>query len=367
MTTSNSDSSPSSACPVDHKAREAWLRAAESQQQQQQQPQDQHPYPNRTQNTSTRSPQTTSQPSSSWLSRLFWSAPASNAQSPQPDRYPHNPPRTRHSPQSTPKISNTRLSNHRETSSIPRGGSLPTAQPQQPTPAEPPQQQEEQQHPSESTLSHASPNAQTSDPIISPTGHWMYPSEAQFFTALARKHGADGAPPPATMSAVIPIHNAVNERTWHEILGWESLQDGQQDRKGERSEPRTRSSKAARRLTRFRDASERCGGPKLVSFSGELKTRMTPRARVYSLLGYQEPFDRHDWVVERCGGKRVEYVIDFYEGRASRGAGDSGGGAGATQQQEQQQRRLNFFLDVRPKLNTWEGVKMRVARYWGLS
>jgi cytochrome c heme-lyase len=27
---------------------------------------------------------------------------------------------------------------------------------------------------------------------------------------------------------------------------------------------------------------------------------------------------------------------------------------------------LNFYLDVRPKLNSWEGWKMRVVRYWGL-
>jgi cytochrome c heme-lyase len=47
----------------------------------------------------------------------------------------------------------------------------------------------------------------------------------------------------------------------------------------------------------------------------------------------------------------VEYVIDFYAGR------DEGNGNG----------KLNFFLDVRPKLNTWEGWKMRGARAFGLA
>ena len=92
----------------------------------------------------------------------------------------------------------------------------------------------------------------------------------------------------------------------------------------------------------------RCGGPKLDSFLG-LSKSMSPKARFNSLLGYTAPFDRHDWVVDRCGMK-VEYVIDFYAGR------DDGKGNG----------KLNFFLDVRPKLNSWEGWKMRATKAFGL-
>ena len=65
-------------------------------------------------------------------------------------------------------------------------------------------------------------------------------------------------------------------------------------------------------------------------------------------MGYQPPFDRHDWVVDRCGTK-IEYVIDFYAGRDEGKVG----------------KALNFYLDVRPKLNSWEGVKTRVAKFWG--
>ena len=93
----------------------------------------------------------------------------------------------------------------------------------------------------------------------------------------------------------------------------------------------------------------RCGGPRLQSFSGTA-TALTPRARINTWLGYQAPFDRHDWVVDRCGSK-VEYVIDFYSGKDEARAGKS----------------LNFYLDVRPKLNTWEGWKMRGARAIGWS
>lgn len=84
------------------------------------------------------------------------------------------------------------------------------------------------------------------------------------------------------------------------------------------------------------------------SFLG-LSTTMSPKARFNTILGYTAPFDRHDWVVDRCG-KRIDYVIDFYAGRND---GNSGG-------------KLNFFLDVRPKLNTWEGWKMRGAKLLGV-
>jgi len=95
----------------------------------------------------------------------------------------------------------------------------------------------------------------------------------------------------------------------------------------------------------------RCGGPKLHSFAG-LNDKMSPKARLNALLGYTAPFDRHDWVVDRCG-TRVEYIIDFYAGRPDQSARDQG--------------HVSFYLDVRPKLNTWEGTKMRFLRGLGLA
>ena len=80
---------------------------------------------------------------------------------------------------------------------------------------------------------------------------------------------------------------------------------------------------------------------------------MSPRARMRALGGYQTPFDRHDWVVERCDGEQVEYVIDFYQGKKSKGVGG------------QADNGLNFYLDVRPKLNSWEGWRMRGSRWLG--
>lgn len=91
-------------------------------------------------------------------------------------------------------------------------------------------------------------------------------------------------------------------------------------------------------------------GAHAVQFAG-VKDRLTPKARINTLLGYAAPFDRHDWVVDRCG-KQVEYVIDFYAGRSD--------GKDA-------QGKVNFYLDVRPKVNSWEGVKMRALRGLGLA
>ena len=81
---------------------------------------------------------------------------------------------------------------------------------------------------------------------------WVYPSESQFFAAMARKNHD---PQAKDMKVIVPIHNAVNERTWHEVLKWE---EGR--------------------------GSEACGGLKLVSFKGKSQ-ELSPRARFKSLLG----------------------------------------------------------------------------------
>ena len=48
--------------------------------------------------------------------------------------------------------------------------------------------------------------------------NWVYPSEQMFYNAMERK-GWD--PNAEDMKAVVQIHNAVNERTWGEVLKWE--------------------------------------------------------------------------------------------------------------------------------------------------
>lgn len=83
--------------------------------------------------------------------------------------------------------------------------------------------------------------------------NWVYPSQAQFYAAMARKnHG----PKLGDMPVLVPIHNAVNERAWSELLKWENGMGG-----------------------------DKCGGVKLVSFKGRPKDR-TIRAWFNILLGY---------------------------------------------------------------------------------
>ncbi|KAI1108054.1 cytochrome c/c1 heme-lyase [Nemania sp. NC0429] len=217
------------------------------------------------------------------------------------------------SPTTPPKPSTTQPASHlgidREVSTIPRTTTLPSdaSSPRATTPAV------SSEHPP----SPANNEQETGADLA--TGNWIYPSERMFFDAMKRK-GHD--PRAADMRTVVPIHNAVNERAWAEIKAWEA--------------PWVQRSS--------------CDGPRLHSFSG-LSTKMSPRARLNTLLGYQAPFDRHDWVVDRCG-REVEYVIDFYAGRPTPAGGDG---------------KLSFYLDVRPKLNSWEGVKMRAFRAVGLA
>ncbi len=204
-----------------------------------------------------------------------------------------------------------------------------------------------QPHSSDNLLSSSSSGTPSPNPTLGPLStsrqvstiprndkeNWVYPSEAQFYAAMARKNHDPKAP---DMSVVVPIHNAVNERAWSHIQQWEAGRGG-----------------------------ERCGGVRLVSFKGK-PGEPSPKARILTLLGcvssfsaaiphlclilytrrYNPPFDRHDWVVERCG-TRVRYVIDFYAGRTLPGTSNN----------------VSFFLDVRPALDSWEAVGMRTSMF----
>lgn len=80
---------------------------------------------------------------------------------------------------------------------------------------------------------------------------------------------------------------------------------------------------------------------------------------------YQQPFDRHDWLVDRCG-HRMRYIIDFYVGRPPRSGGLSAEAnnpflPGASTSSERAQK-MSFYLDVRPAPDTFEGIAMRLKR-----
>ncbi|KAJ5501457.1 Cytochrome c/c1 heme-lyase [Penicillium expansum] len=196
------------------------------------------------------------------------------------------------------------LSTDREVSNIPRAGDFSSA-------SACPEANKASSSPY--AASHGSPsNAESETGRDEATGNWIYPSEKQFFEALMRK----GNTPGSTASA-------------SEL------------------------------------ATSKCGGPKLYSFRGlgVDPQYLSPRARINGWLGYQHPFDRHDWVVERCGGEKIEYVIDFYQGKPS-GGNETPSGLAANANATP--GKLSFFLDVRPKLNTYEGWRLRFNRFTGL-
>lgn len=104
-----------------------------------------------------------------------------------------------------------------------------------------------------STPSQLSGERQVSSIPMLSEGNWVYPSETQFFAAMARKKHN---PEASDMKTIVPIHNAVNERAWAEVLKWEAGRGG-----------------------------ETCGGVKLVTFKGKAN-ETSPKARWKMLLGF---------------------------------------------------------------------------------
>lgn len=167
------------------------------------------------------------------------------------------------------------------------------------------------------------------NPVDEKDKYWVYPSEQMFWNAMIRKgwkwqDAIEGKDDPNSekftsqdMTHIIKIHNFNNEKAWKEVLKWELS---------------------------FHLKECPCG-PTLKRFGGKAQ-EYSPRARIRNWLGYELPFDRHDWIIDRCG-KEVRYVIDYYDG----GYLEENG---------------NFaLLDVRPALDSFEALWDRMrATYW---
>jgi len=131
----------------------------------------------------------------------------------------------------------------------------------------------------------------SSIPKFAPKGEedktWQYPSPQMFWNAMSRKgwRWQEDDPCPETMNNIISIHNVNNERAWREVLLWETAYHA-----------------------------DECPWQKikLKRFSGKAKD-FSWKAKVRGWMGYELPFDRHDWIIDRCGKERT-YVIDYYDG-----------------------------------------------------
>ncbi|GFY15412.1 cytochrome c-type heme lyase [Trichonephila clavipes] len=147
---------------------------------------------------------------------------------------------------------------------------------------------------------------------------WVYPSPQMFWNAMLRKgwRWKESDISSNDMEHIIRIHNVNNEVAWQEVLKWEALH------------------------------ADECGNPKLLKFGGKAK-EYSPRARIRSFLGYELPFDRHDWIVDRCG-KQVRYIIDYYDGG-----------------EVNVQSGKFAILDVRPALDSFEAFWDRTkVMFW---
>ncbi|CCC71644.1 hypothetical protein NCAS_0H03340 [Naumovozyma castellii] len=171
---------------------------------------------------------------------------------------------------------------------------------------------------SSETLKQPTPASNREISTIPRTGteqNWIYPSESQFYQAMKRKNWN---PDLKDMQTVVPLHNSINERVWHYIKNWEKDAGG-----------------------------DACGGIKLSTFKGD-SHKWTPRAWIrYNIFQMSKPFDRHDWQIDRCG-KTIDYVIDFYCDMKK------------VEHDGKIEEMPNVYLDVRPKLNSWEGIKLRL-------
>ena len=159
--------------------------------------------------------------------------------------------------------------------------------------------------------------------------NWVYPSPRMFYTAMHRK---GTAPPPSTIPSVLAIHNYLNERVWEEITGrWEKL---------------------------HRDE---CVNPKLKRFAG-MPGVESPRARMVRWWSGVKPFDRHDWIVDRCG-REVRYVIDYYgvEDEGAAGDGKTSPGKGNISIKDD---AAVFYVDIRPALDSFGALRDRIRVAW---
>eukprot|EP00042_Codosiga_hollandica_P020768 m.69080 g.69080 ORF g.69080 m.69080 type:complete len:195 (-) comp50034_c0_seq1:1142-1726(-) len=108
--------------------------------------------------------------------------------------------------------------------------------------------------------------------------HWLNPSANQLHRALQRK---DKPIEQADALAVAHMHEMITNGTWDAILEYEAFH------------------------------AEQCDNPRLSRFHG-MDGRYSPKARIMNLFGVNLPYDRHDWIVDRCG-KEVRYTIDYYD------------------------------------------------------
>ncbi|CZT99200.1 hypothetical protein PFAG_03666 [Plasmodium falciparum Santa Lucia] len=134
--------------------------------------------------------------------------------------------------------------------------------------------------------------------IPSKNGSWYYPSQKQFYNTTKKKGYSFSQ---EDLNMALKIHNAVNEETWNKIMKKEQ---------------------------KYFDI---CKEQKLIKFVG-YPTKLSIKAFMLTLIGYNKPFDRHEWYIDRCGNT-IKYIIDYYDGKKEKNSA------------------VSIYIDARPQLN----------------
>ena len=153
----------------------------------------------------------------------------------------------------------------------------------------------------------------------SPDGsEWLNPSPNALFRALRRASKPIEA---ADAVDVSRVHDAVTANTWACIEEYEGEHRG--------------ACKEGATLARF------YGMDGIYSYKAQF---------VHRVLGGPLPFDRHDWVVDRCG-KEVRYVIDYYS---------------VEEANEEGEVEVSYSIDARPAPTLegmWDRGRMAFRKY----
>jgi len=184
----------------------------------------------------------------------------------------------------------------------------------------------QQPHPSQNGTPLSTDRKKSNIPKAGADETWLYPSEQMFYNALMRKGKGQGVRP-EDMDTVIAIHNGVNEKSWEEVLKYEK--------------------------TLHND----CCDPRLMKFMGR-PDAISPLARFKStFMGYPKPFDRHDWILDRCGQKQQRYIIDYYY------VDDEGADQLEFDKEKGFAKPKHVYIDARPALDDFGSIYDR-AMYW---
>ena len=194
--------------------------------------------------------------------------------------------------------------------------------------------------------------------VATSASNWIYPSPIMFWDAMNRKgslpsHLSDPECPETReeLEWIVTIHNVVNEQCWQEVCKWERFRtEGCKSTVNDLKSAKIENGIKSESYSTSDQNRKIFSAPVLQRFLGR-PDDLSPRAWFKSnLLGYQRPFDRHDWYV-RDDNKPTDpprrYIIDFYAGNPN--------GSGAVS---------SFYLDVRPAMDTVDAVKLRINKYF---